>query len=367
MIKALPSHGGQLRRISERYGIPPSELLDFSANINPEGPPAGVLTALRAALAEPYVLLDYPDLEEAELKSSIARYVGISADQIAVANGFVPLLEAVLRTHPIQRCLLPVPAFNEYRKALVRAGVEIIPFALSAKDDFTYDIDAMLQGDYDAILLANPQNPTGVLCAAATLQRLVEEAAKQNVLVLLDEAFIDYVPTQSLSRFTSQFKNLIVFRSVTKFHGVPGLRVAYAVSAPANITVLNQGLAPWPITTLAALAITAALADAAYIDHSLSLNRKRREQFEAGLKHLGIASYSSAANYLLLQLPPSVDADLFWERMLQEHHIVLRSCHDYEALPPGHLRAAVRTETQIDLFLQAASQVLGGGAHKVLR
>ena len=123
-----PAHGGQLRQISERFGIPASQLLDFSANINPQGPPATVLEAMRAALDAPAVLTTYPDLEQAELKSCIAASAGVEVSAIAVANGFVPLLEASLRTLSVRRCLLPVPAFGEYRRTLERVGVAVTPY-----------------------------------------------------------------------------------------------------------------------------------------------------------------------------------------------------------------------------------------------
>jgi len=158
-----PPHGGQLRQISERFGIPASQLLDFSANINPQGPPASVLQALQAALASPAMLTSYPDLEQAELKSCIAASAGVDVGVTAVANGFVPLFEAALRTLSVRRCLLPVPAFGEYRRTLERVGVAVTPYPLPQETGFDYDperlIAALETGRHDAILLANPQNP----------------------------------------------------------------------------------------------------------------------------------------------------------------------------------------------------------------
>ena len=284
----MPPHGGQLKRIAERFGVSASGLLDFSANINPDGPPALVIEALRKALDDLTVLSAYPDLEEIQLRLSIGAHVGVATEAIAVANGFVPLLDAVLRTLPIRRCLLPVPAFGEYGNALERAGLEVTPYVLDQEADFRYAPDALLQemttGHCDAILLANPQNPSGVLCERSDLIALVEEASKRNIYVLLDEAFIDYAPTQSLVRDTEAFANLIVFRSVTKFHGIPGLRVAYAVGAVSR--GVRKSLAPWAITTLAAIGVCAALSDEIYATRTLQLNQKRREILVAQLREL---------------------------------------------------------------------------------
>ncbi|MGO4213788.1 aminotransferase class I/II-fold pyridoxal phosphate-dependent enzyme [Terriglobus sp. YAF25] len=193
--ESYPRHGGQLRFISNKFGIPVSRLVDFSANINPDGPPVAVLSALRASLEEIETITAYPDLDSIELKNAIAKYSQVSPHNIIVANGFVPLLEAVLRALPIHRCLLVVPAFVEYRKTLERAGVEIAIEVAGAETSFEYDIDNMLDQSCDAILMANPQNPSGICQHPKFLPKLIEAAAKKNIYILLDEAFIDYVPS----------------------------------------------------------------------------------------------------------------------------------------------------------------------------
>jgi threonine-phosphate decarboxylase len=354
----FPAHGGQLRRLSEHFGIPTAQLLDFSANINPEGPPPAVLAVLRSSLDDLSILTDYPDLEQTDLKRSIAHYACVTPDHLTVSNGFVPLLEGVLRTLPIRRCLLPGPAFNEYRKALTRAQVAIVPQALTPETSFAYDADALLTGNHDAILLANPQNPSGVLNSLDTILQLVARAAERKIYILLDEAFIDYLPEQSASTFTDRFPNLIVFRSVTKFHGIPGLRVAYMIAHPEMATRIAANQPPWPITTLAALAVSAALGDEDYAVQTRSLNLQRKTHLAADLAAAGIHTYESAANFLLMRLPETQNSSIFWQRLFAEHHIVLRSCHDYEALPSGHLRTAVRTAPQNLRLTQAIAKIL---------
>jgi threonine-phosphate decarboxylase len=343
-LESYPMHGGQLRLISKMFGIPQSQLIDFSANINPDGPPAAVMSALRASLDSPTTLTEYPDLEQAELKETIASYAGIATTNIVVANGFVPLLEAVLRTLPIRRCFLPVPSFAEYRKTLERANIEIVPHVLDAGSSFNYDSDALLAGEHDAVLLANPQNPSGVCHDADAIRDIASKASKRNIYLLLDEAFIDYLPEHSLTTAIGEFANLVVFRSVTKFHGIPGLRVAYAASNPALSASVSANLPPWPISTLASSAVSAALNDQAYAVRARAENLGHRDELQLNLDRLALQVYPSAANFVLFQLPSRVDPDAFWRHMIAEHHMVLRSCANFEALPRGHFRAAVRTQ-----------------------
>jgi threonine-phosphate decarboxylase len=351
-------HGGQLRQISERYGVSVSELIDFSANINPDGPPPAVLQSLRNSLEDPSALTAYPDLEELALKSSIAEYANVPPRTVAVSNGFVPLLQAALRSLRIRHCLLPVPAFVEYRRSLSQANVHITAHHLSSESNFRYEFDAMLAGDHDAILLANPQNPSGALHSKASLIELTAAAATRNISILLDEAFIDYAPESSLVDQVASYPNLIVFRSVTKFFAIPGLRVAYAVAAPETLIGLDQHLAPWPIATLASRAVQAALADRDFAIASRELNEQRKTKLEIALRARGLHVYSSSANFLLLRLPRNLQAQNFYDSSIDQHRIIVRNCSNYEDLEAGHLRVAVKRSRENSILLESFRRVM---------
>jgi threonine-phosphate decarboxylase len=357
-----PVHGGQLRQIAARYGISLECLIDFSANINPAGPPPSVMAAIRRALEESSALATYPDLDLLELKQAIANRADVEPENIAVANGFVPLLEAALRSLKIKKCLLPVPSFGEYRRAIENAGIVITPYCLSQDKGFEYEIDAirnaLLDHSCDAILLANPQNPSGTLCDAGRMLQLIETAAQHSIIVLLDEAFIDYCPFASLTRQSMEQANVIVFRSVTKFFAIPGLRVAYAVGRSRHIRAMDRSIAPWPITSFASDAVCAALRDGTYTEESRIVNERRRVWLEQELVRLKIATYASSANFLLLRFPAAFDVSLLWERMIVEEQIVLRSCANFEGLAGGHLRIAVRSEPENERLIRGLERVL---------
>ena len=365
MTAFLPPHGGQLRQIAERFGIPAASLVDFSANLNPEGPPSSVIFWLRESLDKPSTLADYPDLEEKELRQALARYAGVRPENVVAANGFVPLLEATLRVLPIRSCLVPVPAFVEYRRTLERCSVEMIPSVLEDGFAFSYDTKDLLPGHCGAVLLANPQNPSGILCAPERLTHVVEEADRRDVYVLIDEAFIDYCPEASLANAIVRFPNLIILRSVTKFFGVAGLRVAYALANAELAKRIQNALAPWAITTLASLGARVAVEDDAYCRRTIALNNKRRSRLHAGLETLGIRVYPSAANFSLLRLTGSVDCQQTWEQLIRVHYLVLRNCANYEGLAGGHLRTAVRTEAENNHLLDALAEVLGKNSQPI--
>ncbi len=359
-----PIHGGQLRQIAARYGISANRLLDFSANINPAGPPRPALAAIRQALEDPATLGVYPDLELVELRKTIARCANTQPENIAVANGFVPLLEAALRSLKIQKCLLPVPSFGEYRRSLENAGAIVSPYRFSPEDEFRYEsapiLNALLEQQCDAILLANPQNPSGVLCAVGEMRQLIEMVARHGITVLLDEAFVDYCPFDSATRLAIERPNVIVFRSVTKFFAMPGLRIAYAVSNPSLLSAMNRFVAPWPVTSFASDAVCAALQDEVYAEESRLANEQRRFWLEQEFARLRIATYPSSANFLLLRFCDRVNLGLIWEKMIVEEGIVLRSCANFEGLAAGHLRVAVRSEPENQRLIRGLERVLSG-------
>lgn len=320
---------------------------------------------MQDALADPATLGAYPDLELSELKRVIANCINVTPEHIVVANGFVPLLEAALRSRKIRRCLLPLPCFSEYRRSLENAGAAVVPYLLAQDHRFAYDpgsiLNAVLENDCDAILMANPQNPSGALCQAEQMRLVLEIAARNGVTVLVDEAFIDYCPDQSLSRYALDHPNLTVFRSVTKFFAIPGLRVAYSVCNSPEARAMGHYVAPWPITKLAADGVCAALRDEAYAEASIPANRRCRDWLIRELEHLQVDTYPSNANFLLLRFPSQINVRTLWEGMIVSQRIVLRSCENFDGLAPGHLRMAIRSQSDNERLIMGLKQVLTEG------
>lgn len=360
MTSRWPMHGGQMRAIAERLGVAEEGLVDFSANINPEGPPESAWVALRECLEDARVLTTYPDMEEVRLRGALARAAGVRLEEVAVGNGFAPMFEAALRSAGVRSCLLPVPCFGEYRRVLEAVGVGVAPMVLRAEDGFQYDLRALqrrveVEG-HDCVVLANPQNPSGAVCDAGQMLGLLTWADARGVRVMLDEAFIDYVPEASLTSRVVSMRGVTVFRSVTKFYAVPGLRVSYAVGGAAAMRQMAERIAPWAVTTMASRVVEAIVGDSAYAERTRDLNATRRAGLTAGLRALGMRVFPGAANFLLVQLLEEIgarDGSEMWERLIREHGMVVRQGATFEGLPPGCFRLAVRQDGENASLLQA--------------
>ncbi len=361
---SLPAHGGQLHAIAARFNLPATKLVDFSASIVPGGPSPRVTQAIANALRNPEELRAYPDLDSQALRITLASYAAVPASNLLIGNGMVPLLSATLRAMKVQRCMLPVPAFGEYRRTLEREGVAVEAWPLSETVGFLPDlerlIDCCAERECDALLLNNPHNPTGTVLPATDLSAALQRAQRCGIRILLDEAFIDFLPQESVSPKVPESSHLVIFRSVTKFFAIAGLRIAYMITPMHLVPGVKDLLAPWPISTLAAVGVIAALEDKAWIADTLTRNRREREGLAAQLAALGLTVYPGGANFLFFRLGDEPRNRNVWERLILDHGVVVRNCATFETLDQSYFRVAVLGSNDNQSLIRALDVVLNG-------
>jgi threonine-phosphate decarboxylase len=364
LVASLPVHGGQMLAIAEQFSVPVTNLLDFSASIVPGGPSPRVTQAIADTLGNPEELRVYPELDSQALRASLASYANVPASNVVVGNGMVPLLSATLRAMAARRCMLPVPAFGEYRRTLRRDGVAVELWPLSEAAGFQPDlerlIDSCAERECDILLLTNPHNPTGTVVQAEKLSAGVQRAQRCGIRILLDEAFIDFIPQESLSAHVPELSNLVVFRSVTKFFAMAGLRIAYMIAPKRLVAGVRELLAPWPVSTLAAVGAIAALKDKAWIADTLARNGREREKLALQLSALGLSVYPAGANFLFFRFGDEHRNRSVWERLVIDHGIVVRNCATFETLDKTYFRVAVLGSDHNQLLIRALDVVLNG-------
>lgn len=346
-------HGGGVYQAAAELQRPVADLLDFSASINPLGMPDTVRTAAAAALD---AVIHYPEIHAESLVAALARHHHLDPRHFLPGNGSTPLFALLARTLRPRRALVVRPAFSEYQRALQLAGTEIDFFDLSPEDNFALDpasLLAQLTEETDLLLIANPGNPSGARIKAAPLLALAQ-ALRKDVILAIDEAFIDFCPEASLLTAVTSSENLYVFRSMTKFYAIPGLRVGYLAGPQAGIARLQEEAEPWALSTIAIAAAKAALAATAYHDESLQLLPSLRDEFANGLRALGLHVFPSAANYLLLRLEKARADEIV--ATLRREGILLRSCSNFPPLDGHYLRVAVRNPAENERLLVALAK-----------
>lgn len=337
---AVPS---DLRLHGDRM-VPPGHL-DFAVTVLPEGPPDWLRKEIDAALDR---ISSYP--EESKAILALAEQHERSADEVLPTNGaadaFWLLAAALLPRHAV----VVHPTFTEPEAAL-RAFGRPVERAFRRPDDFALDPRAVSE-DADLVVLGNPNNPTGTLDSARVLERL---ACPGRVLVV-DEAFMDFVPGESESMARrADLPGLVVVRSLTKAWSLPGLRAGYLIGPADLVRTLREMRQPWSVNTVALAALTACARDRITAEKVAAEVAVARDALMSALSQLpGVRVWPSAANFLLVRVPdgPSIRA---W---LLGRGIAVRGGETFPGLTADHLRIAVRRPEQNRLLLEALGEVV---------
>ena len=350
-----PPHGGDVYHLARSLGLELADLLDFSANINPLGFPAGIQAAIRQALGE---IVHYPDRRCLALRRDLAAYHGLSVEQILVGNGSTELLYLVARALAPRRALIVAPAFSEYEHALKAAQVPVTFQITTEAGNFTLSEPLDPRGA-ELVFLAHPASPSGVLLAPELLLEVAARLDAAGVYLLLDEAFVDFVEEASLKTRLARFPRLLILRSFTKFFAIPGMRLGCLLAAPELIRRLAAAQEPWSVNTLAQAMGRACLQDQDYLARSRALVRQEREYLLAGLGALpGLHPFPSAVNYLLVKLTrPDWTAASLRTAVLSER-IIIRDASNFRGLDERFLRLAVRGREDNQRLLEALRKFL---------
>jgi threonine-phosphate decarboxylase len=365
MALVMPAaHGGDVEAVSREHGIPVGDLIDFSASINPLGPPPSALARLQRECSDVSSLARYPDPRYSELRSTLAAALNVAPECLAIANGSAALFGAIIRSIRPRTCLLPVPAFGEQPRTLAAATCEIERLPLSADDGFRLEPRALCQTLAELrpslCVLTNPHNPSGALTTAAEMAQVARTAAACRAHLLIDEAFIDFTPSETLTATATRSAHLVVLRSLTKFYGMPALRVGYAVSSPEMAARIDAQLPAWPVTTLAAAAAVGAVGDDDYARRTLRAVRNDRQYLRERLAGHAIETYASAGNFLLVRLPErGPDSADLRTQLIHRYHIVVRDCRSFDGMGNGRfIRVAVRTRADNERLVDAIRSLL---------
>lgn len=359
-----PRHGGNIYRVARELDRDPGEIIDFSASINPLGPSPCVWKAIASSRD---LLGHYPDPDCWDLRRALASFWRIDPDQIVVGNGSTELIDALPRALKIQRLLVVQPTFSEYAAAMRRAGGSTTTLYAHRRDDYAIPIDRIRQAletgrrderSIDGMILCNPNSPTGQACTVEDLVQLATVAHRRGLWLILDESFVDYCPDRSILGQVELRSHVIVLRSMTKFHALPGLRVGYAVSASATAGRLQRQLPPWSVSAMGQVAAVAALKDEAHARRSLKYMTEERERFRMKLSALpGCTVMPTYANYCLVELPRGQAARAITER-LRGRGVLIRDCSSVPGANSRSVRLAVRTRSENDRLIRELSPLL---------
>lgn len=312
----------------------PSAVLDFSASINPLGPPEKAIEAIIKGIKE---LDHYPNPDYPQFRLGIAKHHQIDQDLVLPSNGAAELLTWIAwEAHDLEGVMLPSPCFADYRRALNTFNIPCKFYDLEQLET------GLSKGYNGALLINNPHNPTGKLWQKKTLLPYLQKFR----LVIIDEAFMDFLlpnEQESLIDVVEDHDNLIILRSLTKFYSLPGLRIGYGVSNPDRIRKWQKWRDPWSVNNLAAIAGVKALSDFEFQQKTWQWLKPTRQKLRDDLSQIeGLKPLPSSANFMLVETRiPSSQLQL---ELLKREQILIRDCLSFPELGEKYFRVAVKKQ-----------------------
>lgn len=351
-----PVHGGNILYLVEQTGLDAEALVDFSANINPLGPPEWLRPVLSVAVSR---LVHYPDRENTRLVEAAARRYGVAPEEVVAGNGSTELIRFLPQACQAKRVVVLNPCYSDYAHAARLAGLSVVGVALSPERDYAVDFEALeaVLRPGDLVFLGRPNNPTGSVFDAESLRNLA--ARRPETFFAVDEAFADFVA--GLERCTERRPhNVAVLLSLTKFYALPGLRLGCAVM-DRELAGRLRGLIPtWSVNTLAQEVGCQALLDTDYADRTCRFVMMQRENLEGELRGIpGLTVFPGQANFLLIRIErKDLNSRHLTEKFLKQG-IAVRDCSSFEGLEDRHIRVAVRGEEENARLVEALRMALG--------
>jgi histidinol-phosphate aminotransferase len=340
-----------LEVFAAQLGRPVSELIKLDANENPYGPSA----AARAALASLDTTHIYPDPESRALRALLSEYVGVDAAHILVGAGADELIVLILQLFivPGDAIISAPPTFAMYAFDTPLAHGRVIE--VPRREDFSLDVPAIEAAARESgaklLFLCSPNNPDGSVIPPETVERLLA----LPLVVVLDEAYIEFSGAESFAPRVPHTPNLIVLRTFSKWAGLAGLRVGYGVFPAEIITHLWKIKQPYNVNVAADAAARASLADLPALRANVERLIAARERLERELATIPyLRPYPSRANFVLCRVVGRDAAELR-RRLAQEYGILVRYYNT--SLLRDCVRISAGTPEQIDTLLNALREI----------
>ena len=359
-IRALAGYvpGKPLRQAQQESG---GAMIKLASNENPFGPSPMALEAIRAAAAEVNL---YPDNDASELRQALAARHQLDEQQIFIADGSLGILDVIARTLlvPGTNCISSERSFISYPIVTRTIGAQFI--GVPMRND-AYDLEAIgsaINEQTRAVILANPNNPTGTMFDADATEAFLSRVP-DSVLVVLDEAYSDFAEyfarqrgitySRSFDYVRAGRQNVLVLRTFSKAHGLAGIRLGYACGNPELLRYFARVRNSFSISVVAEAAGLAAIRDESHIRKTVENNAVGAAWLMERFSELGIRAVPTSANFIYFTIDE--DANAFTKRM-QAEGVIVRSLVPWGA--PNAIRVSIGTPEQNETFVRALKKLV---------
>jgi threonine-phosphate decarboxylase len=349
-------HGGDVDAWARNAGIEAGAILDFSASINPMGPPPSARKAFVKSYRE---ISRYPDPYGENLKSALAERHGMRSSEVLLGNGSTQLIYLICATLRPRNAMIVAPAFSEYANALTLAGATVRQFVLGADDGFRFSLQRFMTAwdkDCDIVFLPRPNSVTGQLISRVDIEKIADAALIRKCFLVIDEAFVDFVEAQSAKSMVRHNPHLIVLRSLTKYYALPGLRLGYLLADTSNVARFASYQEPWSVNTPALNVALACLNEPLFGIRTEQWLETERGFLSRSLATLaGFRAFPSRANFLLVKIEQDGLDTGQLRLFLARKGILVRDCDSF-GVGINYFRIAVKQRRDNQRLLAALKE-----------
>ncbi|TDI90333.1 MAG: histidinol-phosphate transaminase [Chloroflexi bacterium] len=351
MVRLAPYRGvDPSEELAKKAGIKPEDVIRLNANENPYGP----LDSVSAALSGLPLHL-YPDPNQRKLRAALSEYTGQSADRIMAGAGGDEIIDLLMRLFvgpgQKEKVFDCAPTFGMYSFSARLADAEVV--SVPRNETWDIDIPAMLEAIDDSariVFLASPNNPTGNLVTEQDARALLDT----GVVVCVDETYYEFSDS-TLCPLLDEYENLVILRSFSKWAGIAGLRVGYAIASSELIAHLMDIKQPYNINVAGEAAVLAALEHRGELLERAATLIEQRRRLEVAIDGLeGVSYYPSEGNFLLCR---------FERRTAEEAYVGLAQRGIFvrrfpQSVLDSSLRISAGTPEQTDLLIDALRSIV---------
>lgn len=337
--------------LSTKLGRKPEDIVKLDANENPYGPPPEVVQAL-GSLKFPYV---YPDPESRRLRAALAEDSGLGAEYILVGCGADELIDLIMRCvlDPGDKIVDCPPTFTMYGFDAAVNGALVIK--VPRQSDFSLNVsriaEVVEQEKPKCIFLTSPNNPDGSIISDVDLLKILDFP----ILVVLDEAYIEFSGLDSKMEWVKKHENLIVLRTFSKRAGLAGLRVGYGAFPLSIIEYLWRAKQPYNVSVAAEVSACTALQNPDYLEKVKNALVRERERLYGLLKELPfLKPYPSYSNFILCEVTSGKDAKKLKEDLAQMG-VMIRHYNNKEL--KGYVRVSVGKPEHTDILMDCLKRL----------
>ena len=355
----LIGHGGNIYAMAKKLGCQPSDIIDMSSNVNPMGPPSGLIDFLKGKMGFVTAL---PEADSRHAAESFAAYAGIDPARVLAGNGSSQFIYSAPLCLKSKNALILGPTYSDYEDACRLHGATV-RFAYSrASEQFIPDFDRLSEQaeTADTIFICNPNNPTGVLIPREKLLAFCQ--SRPNQTFIIDESYMPFADDgENQSLANASLDNVVILVSISKIFKMPGLRVGFVISTPGTIEKFKSHIPPWNMNSLAQAAVIHIADQKEQMDQftrntRLFLDGQKKIFSKALETSPFLTLYPCVASFMLIGLPPWISAGELCAKLAEER-ILIRNCENFSGLDSSFIRVAFKEETSNLILADRLSQL----------